>query len=73
MYVCLCLLPLSHVQLEPYRGVAFYMHAHQAKTGKSKSAKTIPKPTAPGIESERRTLEETQGYSKLCCITHMIS
>ena len=77
MYLLYCYVLSFHsytyVQLEPYRGVAFYSYAHQAKTGKSKSAKAIPKPTAPGIESERHTLEETQGYSGLCCIICMIN
>lgn len=50
------------IQLQSYRAVPFYTHAHQNKTGKSKAAKAIPKPVAPGTESERRTLEDTQGY-----------
>ena len=58
------LLLLYHtcVQLESYRAVPFYTHTHQNKTGKSKATKAIPKPSAPGTESERHTLEDTQGY-----------
>ena len=51
----------EQTQLEPYKGAPFYVHAHPNKTGKSKGAKTLPNPTAPGTESERRTREDTQG------------
>ena len=73
MYMGLCF-TIPAVQLQSYRAVPFYTHAHQSKTGKSKATKTIPKPVAPGTESERRTLEDTQGYDsivfkyRLCCL-----